>query len=173
MLFKDEVRALGRVLDMPEELIHRQPFPEAGLAVRCLGEVTREKLAILGRADAIFREEVADAGLDKRIWQYFAVLTDVKTRGIRDGVPASEYALALRAVLLQGRHFRQLLPPALRSHRTCGGTRHCRGARRRPRAVRCYRQASRHDRVGISQKSRKNQCLQGFSDFAHRSLIRF
>ena len=98
VLFKDEVRALGRVLDMPEELIHRQPFPEAGLAVRCLGEVTREKLAILSRADAIFREEVADAGLDKRIWQYFAVLTDVKTRGIRDGVPASEYALALRAV---------------------------------------------------------------------------
>ena len=62
MLFKDEVRTLGEVLGLPKEIISRQPFPEAGLAVRCLGEVTREKLDLLGRADAIFREEIADAG---------------------------------------------------------------------------------------------------------------
>lgn len=97
-LFKDEVRALGEVLGMPGDLIGRQPFPEAGLAVRCLGEVTREKLEILRCADAIFREEIALAGLDRRIWQYFAVLTDVKTRGVSGGAHGRGYALALRAV---------------------------------------------------------------------------
>lgn len=97
-LFKDEVRWLGEVLGMPHELISRQPFPEAGLAMRCLGEISREKLAILSRADAIFREEIVSAGLDKRIWQYFAVLTGVKSNGRRDGVPNRGYAVALRAV---------------------------------------------------------------------------
>lgn len=97
-LFKDEVRALGEVLGMPRDLIARQPFPEAGLAVRCLGEVTREKLEILSRADAIFREEIASAGLDKRIWQYFAVLTGVQTKGVLDGVHGRGHVLALRAV---------------------------------------------------------------------------
>ena len=97
-LFKDEVRALGEVLGMPADLIGRQPFPEAGLAVRCLGEVTREKLEILSRADAIFREEIAAAGLDKRIWQYFAVLTGAQTRGASDIDNGRGHVLALRAV---------------------------------------------------------------------------
>ncbi len=101
MLFKDEVRELGEVLGLPKEIISRQPFPEAGLAVRCIGEVTRERLAILGRADAIFREEIADAGLDRRIWQYFAVLTSCQSFGMRDGKPCYEYAVALRAVSSQ------------------------------------------------------------------------
>ncbi|MGI6239230.1 MAG: glutamine-hydrolyzing GMP synthase [Christensenellales bacterium] len=101
MLFKDEVRALGEVLGLPKEIISRQPFPEAGLAVRCMGEVTREKLDILGRADAIFREEIADAGLDRRIWQYFAVLTDIRTHGMREAQASLEYAIALRAVSSQ------------------------------------------------------------------------
>lgn len=101
MLFKDEVRELGEVLGLPKEIISRQPFPEAGLAVRCIGEVTREKLDMLGRADAIFREEIADAGLDRRIWQYFAVLTGCKSYGMRDGKPSYEYAVALRAVSSQ------------------------------------------------------------------------
>lgn len=101
MLFKDEVRELGEVLGLPKEIISRQPFPEAGLAVRCIGEVTRERLDMLGRADAIFREEIADAGLDRRIWQYFAVLTGCKSYGMRDGKPSYEYAIALRAVSSQ------------------------------------------------------------------------
>jgi GMP synthase (glutamine-hydrolysing) len=101
MLFKDEVRELGEVLGLPKEIISRQPFPEAGLAVRCMGEVTREKLDMLGRADAIFREEIADTGLDRRIWQYFAVLTGCKSYGMRDGKPCYEYAVALRAVSSQ------------------------------------------------------------------------
>ena len=97
-LFKDEVRFLGEVLGMSRNLIGRQPFPEAGLAVRCMGEVTREKLNILSRADAIFRTEVADAGLDKRIWQYFAILTGVETLGLKNGAITRGYAIALRAV---------------------------------------------------------------------------
>lgn len=98
MLFKGEVRRLGAVLGLPEAVLYRQPFPEAGLAVRCIGEVTSERLDLLGRADAIFRQEIMAAGLDKRIWQYFAVLTDTMSRGLRDGKPVYEQVLALRAV---------------------------------------------------------------------------
>lgn len=86
-LFKDEVRALGVALGLPAEMVYRQPFPGPGLAVRCMGEVTEEKLEILREADAIFREEIKAAGLDKKMRQYFAVLTGEK-----------EYIVALRAV---------------------------------------------------------------------------
>lgn len=101
VLFKDEVRRLGEVLGLPEEITRRQPFPEAGLAVRCVGNVTAERLDILGRADEIFRSEIAAAGLDRRIWQYFVVLTGVETNGIRNGVQVREYVVALRAVTSQ------------------------------------------------------------------------
>ncbi|HIV27690.1 MAG TPA: glutamine-hydrolyzing GMP synthase [Candidatus Ornithocaccomicrobium faecavium] len=97
-LFKDEVRAVGTALGLPAELIHRQPFPGPGLAVRTLGEVNREKLDILREADAIFREEIAAAGLDKRIWQYFVVLLDVRSTGVRKGSRSYDYAVALRAI---------------------------------------------------------------------------
>lgn len=97
-LFKDEVRRLGSALGLPEEMVRRQPFPGPGLAVRCIGEVTREKLEILREADAIFREEIAKAGLDKRIWQYFAVLTDMQSVGVRDGVRTYDHTVALRAI---------------------------------------------------------------------------
>ncbi|MBQ4088660.1 MAG: glutamine-hydrolyzing GMP synthase [Clostridia bacterium] len=97
-LFKDEVRVLGDVLGMPHELIGRQPFPEAGLAVRCMGEVTREKLDILGRADYIFRSEIKEAGLDRRIWQYFVVLPDIMTNGLDENGVNRGYMAALRAV---------------------------------------------------------------------------
>lgn len=98
LLFKDEVRQLGDVLGMPGGLTRRQPFPEPGLAVRIVGSVTQEKLEMLRKADAIFCEEVVAAGLDRRIWQYFAVLTDIRTFGQRGGKPCEEYAIALRAV---------------------------------------------------------------------------
>lgn len=101
LLFKDEVRKLGEVLEVPKDLISRQPFPAPGLAVRIAGEVTPGKLELLRAADAIFRAEIADAGLDRRIWMYFALLTDLKTNGMRDGVPCREYAVALRAVSSQ------------------------------------------------------------------------
>ena len=101
VLFKDEVRQVGEVLEIPRELISRQPFPGAGLAIRCMGEVTQQKLRILREADAIFRGEIADAGLDRRIWQYFAILTDGHCAETHDGERVCEYVVALRAVSSQ------------------------------------------------------------------------
>lgn len=98
MLFKDEVRLVGEALGVPKELLAQQPFPGCGLAIRCIGEVTAEKLFLLRESDAIFRSEIIEAGLDRRLNQYFAILTDVQTPSMRDGKPCSEYAIALRAV---------------------------------------------------------------------------
>jgi GMP synthase (glutamine-hydrolysing) len=98
MLFKDEVRKAGLALGIPEELVWRQPFPGPGLAVRVIGEVVKEKLDILREADYIFREEIAREGLDKEINQYFAVLTDMRSVGVKDESRTYDYTLALRAV---------------------------------------------------------------------------
>ncbi len=97
-LFKDEVRAVGEELGIPSALVWRQPFPGPGLAIRVMGEVTAEKLAILRDADAIYREEIAKAGLDREVWQYFAVLTDQRTVGVMGDARTYDYLLALRAV---------------------------------------------------------------------------
>ena len=98
LLFKDEVRQLGRELGLPEYLVMRQPFPGPGLAIRVIGEITREKLAILREADAIFREEIANAGLEYSMNQYFAVLTDMRSVGVMGDSRTYDYTLALRAV---------------------------------------------------------------------------
>ena len=97
-LFKDEVRKVGLELDMPENMVYRQPFPGPGLGVRIIGELTREKIAILQDADAIFREEVANAGLDREIGQYFAVLTNMRSVGVMGDFRTYDYTVALRAV---------------------------------------------------------------------------
>jgi len=97
-LFKDEVRALGRSLGIPDALVDRQPFPGPGLAIRIIGDVTREKLDTLRQADYIFRSEIAAAGLDKDIWQYFAVLTDLKSVGVMGDERTYSRTIALRAV---------------------------------------------------------------------------
>ena len=97
-LFKDEVRKVGLELGMPENMVYRQPFPGPGLGVRIIGELTREKIAILQDADAIFREEVANAGLDREIGQYFAVLTDMRSVGVMGDFRTYDYTVALRAV---------------------------------------------------------------------------
>ncbi len=97
-LFKDEVRQLGIELGLPEKFVWRQPFPGPGLAVRVIGEITEDKLAILRDADAIFREEIADAGLARDINQYFAVITDMKSVGVMGDGRTYDYTLALRAV---------------------------------------------------------------------------
>ena len=97
-LFKDEVRELGAELGLPDYLVWRQPFPGPGLAIRIMGEITVEKLAVLRDADAIFREEVANAGLDRSINQYFAVLTNNRSVGVMGDFRTYDYTLALRGV---------------------------------------------------------------------------
>lgn len=97
-LFKDEVRNLGRALGIPEFLVSRQPFPGPGLAIRIIGEVTKEKIAILQEADYIYREEIANAGLDKEIGQYFAVLTNLRSVGVMGDERTYCYTVALRGV---------------------------------------------------------------------------
>ncbi|OXZ31232.1 GMP synthase (glutamine-hydrolyzing) [Finegoldia magna] len=97
-LFKDEVRRLGLELEMPEYLVYRQPFPGPGLGIRVMGEITEEKLEVLREADFIFRDEVAKAGIDKDINQYFAVITNNRTVGVMGDFRTYDYTLALRAV---------------------------------------------------------------------------
>lgn len=97
-LFKDEVRKVGEELKMPAEMIYRQPFPGPGLGVRIIGNITREKIEILQDADAIFREEIAKAGLMQEINQYFAVLTDMRSVGVMGDFRTYDYTVALRAV---------------------------------------------------------------------------
>ena len=98
LLFKDEVRQMGLELGLPEYLVYRQPFPGPGLGVRVIGEVTEDKVAILQDADAIFREEIAKAGLDRDINQYFAVITDVRSVGVMGDFRTYDYTIALRGV---------------------------------------------------------------------------
>ena len=100
-LFKDEVRQLGIELGLPEELVWRQPFPGPGLAIRVIGEITEEKLSILREADAIFREEMRLAGLDRTTSQYFAALTNMRSVGVMGDERTYDYAIALRAVQTQ------------------------------------------------------------------------
>lgn len=98
LLFKDEVRAVGQALGLPERMVQRQPFPGPGLAVRIIGEVTPSKLEALREADAIVRQEVTGAGLDQAIWQYFAVLTSLRSVGVMGDSRTYAYTVAVRAV---------------------------------------------------------------------------
>lgn len=97
-LFKDEVRKAGHVLGIPEKLVNRQPFPGPGLGVRIIGEITAEKVKILQEADYIYREEIANAGLDRQISQYFAILTNLKSVGVKNDERTYDYTVALRAI---------------------------------------------------------------------------
>lgn len=97
-LYKEEVREVGRELGISEEIVGRQPFPGPGLGVRCLGELTKEKLDVLRDADWIYREEIKKAGLDKEIWQYFAVLPNIQSVGVIDGERTYKHLIGLRAI---------------------------------------------------------------------------
>ena len=97
-LFKDEVRKVGFELGLPEEIVMRQPFPGPGLAIRIIGDITAEKIKVLQDADYIYREEIAKAGLNREIWQYFAVLTNSRSVGVMGDSRTYSYTLALRAV---------------------------------------------------------------------------
>ena len=98
LLYKDEVRVVGRELGLPESMVERQPFPGPGLGVRCLGAITRDRLEALREADAILREEFAAAGLEGEVWQYFVSVPDFRATGVRDGVRAFEWPAIIRAV---------------------------------------------------------------------------
>lgn len=98
MLFKDEVRACGKALGLPDSMVYRQPFPGPGLGVRCLGAITRDRLEAVRESDAILREEFAAAGLEGKVWQYFTVVPDFKSVGIRNGARTFDWPVILRAV---------------------------------------------------------------------------
>ena len=98
LLFKDEVRVVGEALGLPHAMVYRQPFPGPGLGVRCLGAITRDRLAALREADAILREEFANSGLSERVWQYFVVIPDIKSVGVKDESRYEGWPAIIRAV---------------------------------------------------------------------------
>lgn len=97
-LFKDEVRACGKALGLPDDMVYRQPFPGPGLGVRCLGAITRDRLEAVRESDAILREEFAKAGLQGKVWQYFTLIPDVRSVGVRDNARSFEWPVIIRAV---------------------------------------------------------------------------
>ena len=99
MLFKDEVRAVGKELGIPDYLVYRQPFPGPGLGVRIIGDITPDKVRIVQEADAIYREELEKAGVNKDLGQYFAALTNMRSVGVMGDERTYDYAIALRAVM--------------------------------------------------------------------------
>ncbi len=148
-LFKDEVRRLGLELGLPDSLVWRHPFPGPGLAVRCLGEVTAERLEVLRQADAIFLDELDRAGLDRQVAQAFAVLLPVQSVGVMGDARTYENVIALRAVETEdfmtadwSRLPHDLLARA--STRIINARQGC-----QPRRLRRHQQAARHHRVGI------------------------
>ena len=98
LLFKDEVRVVGKVLGLPASMVERQPFPGPGLGVRCLGAITRDRLTTLRESDAILREEFGKAGLADQIWQFFTVVPDMRATGVREGKRAYDWPVIIRAV---------------------------------------------------------------------------
>ncbi len=98
LLYKDEVRVVGKALGLPDSMVYRQPFPGPGLGVRCTGAITRERLEAVRESDAILREEFASAGLAGKVWQYFTVVPDYRSTGVRDGHRSWEWPVIVRAV---------------------------------------------------------------------------
>ena len=98
LLFKEEVRVGGKALGLPDGMVYRQPFPGPGLGVRCLGAITRDRLEAVRESDAILREEFHNAGLDQKVWQYFTVIPDFKSVGVRDNVRCFDWPVIIRAV---------------------------------------------------------------------------
>jgi GMP synthase (glutamine-hydrolysing) len=98
LLYKDEVRVVGKALGLPDNMVYRQPFPGPGLGVRCLGAITRDRLEALREADAILRDEFHKNGLEGKVWQYFTVVPDFKSTGIKDGKRTFDWPVILRAV---------------------------------------------------------------------------
>ena len=98
LLFKDEVRVVGKTLGLPDNMVYRQPFPGPGLGVRCLGAITRDRLECVRESDAILREEFAKNGLQGKVWQYFTAIPDMKSTGVKDGKRYEGYPVIIRAI---------------------------------------------------------------------------
>ncbi len=98
LLYKDEVRVVGKALGLPDAMVYRQPFPGPGLGVRCLGAITRDRLEAVRESDAILREEFAKNGLEGKVWQYFTIVPDFKSVGVKDGKRSFEWPVIIRAV---------------------------------------------------------------------------
>ena len=98
LLYKDEVRVVGKALGLPDNMVYRQPFPGPGLGVRCVGAITRDRLEAVRESDAILREEFAKNGLEGKVWQYFTVVPDFKSTGIKDGKRTYDWPVVIRAV---------------------------------------------------------------------------
>ena len=97
-LFKDEVRVVGKALGLPDSMVYRQPFPGPGLGVRCVGAITRDRLEAVRESDAILREEFAKNGLEGKVWQYFTIVPDFKSTGVKDGLRSYDWPVVIRAV---------------------------------------------------------------------------
>ena len=148
-LFKDEVRALGRELGLPAAFVGRHPFPGPGLAIRCPGEITRDKLAILRRADAVYLDQIRRHGLYDAIWQAFAVLLPVRTVGVMGDGRTYDHVCALRAVTSVDGMTADYYPF---DHAFLVRDRdpdHQRGQGHQPRHLRHHLEAARHHRVGV------------------------
>ena len=153
-LFKDEVRAVGEELGLPEEIVWRQPFPGPGLAVRIIGTITPERLEILRQADAIVVEEIRRAGLYREIWQSFAVLPAVRTVGVMGDDRTYAYPIIMRAVTSDDAMTADWARLPVRRARADRVADHQRGPRREPGRLRHHQQAPRHHRVGVGGERR-------------------
>ena len=149
-LFKDEVRRLGIELGLPDSLVWRHPFPGPGLAVRCLGEVTADRLEILRQADAIFLDELTKAGLDRQVAQAFAVLLPVQAVGVMGDARTYESVIALAGRRNRRLHDGRLVAAAARPARPRLHANHQQRQGRQPRRLRRHQQAAGHDRVGMN-----------------------
>ena len=152
MLFKDEVRAVGAELGMPDRLVWRQPFPGPGLAIRVVGgEVTKERLEILRDADAILQDEIRSAGLYRELWQSFCVLPgDLRSVGVQGDERTYGYVVVIRAVTQRRRNDRRLGPAAVRPAREGGVADDQRDRAGEPGDAGHHVEAARDDRVGVA-----------------------
>ena len=149
LLFKDEVRRVGEELGMPERMVWRQPFPGPGLAIRIIGDVTEERLAILRRADAVLQEEIRSAGLYGELWQSFAVLPAIKSVGVMGDSRTYAYPIVLRAVTSDDAMTADWARLPVRPAGAHLEPHHQRGAGRQPRDARHHVEAAGHHRVGV------------------------
>ncbi len=170
-LFKDEVRRIGRDMGMPEDILGRQPFPGPGLAVRILGEVTPERVALLQEADDIVVSEIKAAGLYSKIWQSFAVLLPVMSVGVMGDQRTYAYTAAVRAVHSEDGMTADWTPlPSRRAEAHLQPHRQ-RSPRHQPRRLRHHVQAPRHHRVGVSGWHRKTITIRSPVWWKHRRPI--